>query len=189
MDKQQAHKDNHLHHLVIKIVLVLLIGGILQSCKSYVQYRPTKKDQRKIMGNWLTTRKKIAKAHDQEDTLYIALIHHDSIQYYLEHRRRFPTTIEEKDSLFFYDNFFNKTLIPYKKYNPSKKKEKKKGIVIVDKEEFFSNEKVNKITYPLFSQDGKTAILYGSGIRGMSAIRSYRKKNKKWISEKIFIFY
>ncbi|WP_459210469.1 hypothetical protein [Aquimarina rhabdastrellae] len=181
-------KHYNVDSFLFKAILVLLAGGILQSCKSYDKYQPTRKDQKEIMKNWLTTRKKVAKAHDQEDTLYIALIHHDSIQYYLEYRRRFPTTIEEKDSLFFYDNFFNKTLIPYKKYNPSKKKEKKKGVVIIREKEFFFNKNANKVSYPLFSQDGKKAILYGSGIRNGAHIMIYKRECKKWITERVFTF-
>ncbi|WP_459210471.1 hypothetical protein [Aquimarina rhabdastrellae] len=182
-------KPYNVASFLLKVILVLLTGGILQSCKSYVQYKPIKKDQRDILKNWLITRKNISVKDEQEDTLYITLVDTDSIQYYLDHRKRFPATIEEKDSLFFYDNFFNKTLISYKKYNPNKRKEKKRGIVIVDKEEFFSNKKVNKISYPLFSQDGKKAILYGMTIHAVSVIISYEKENKKWTPKRVFTFF
>ncbi|WP_459210468.1 hypothetical protein [Aquimarina rhabdastrellae] len=184
-------KKNHLHHLVIKILLVLLIVGILQSCKSYDNYRPTKKDQKAIIENWLTIRKKVSKNHERNDTLYMTFITNDKIRYILEQRKRVPGRLSKDDSLRFYNHFFNNSMNTNDHYRVRRNKRKRQGIVVLEEKEIISNKKIDSMSYPLFSKDGKEAILYGSTVtKTISQIAIFKKREDgKWIMVDVFPFY
>ncbi|WP_459210467.1 hypothetical protein [Aquimarina rhabdastrellae] len=157
---------------------VLLIGGILQSCKSYDNYRPTKKDQKAIIENWLTIRKKVSETHGRNNVLSIYMINSDKIKYLLESRKKYPVKLKKEDSLYFYEHFF-KNPIAIRRTGKRKKREIK-----------IDGKKIDSMSYPLFSQDGKEAILYSSMVSGVSTIAILRKDdNKKWKIKNIFSFF
>ncbi|WP_459210470.1 hypothetical protein [Aquimarina rhabdastrellae] len=168
-----------------------MIGGILQSCKSYDDYRPTKKDQKAIIENWLTTRYKVLKNVENKDTLKILFIEKTKIKEILEKRKGSPVSLKERDSIFYYEKFFNgKPKIKKNKIN--KNEFKKKGIVLLKElKEKHNKIKIDSMSYPLFSQNGKEAILYGSSIsKIISQIITFKKREDgKWMMIDVFSFY